>query len=445
MELLEPQFDDRLVPVASVSSYLSVGTFVQLDTKAVGRIIRTNSTKGTRIKASSEKDVTVNLFKAPADINFWAVDLLYSPLTNPGVRHCTELVQSTEVLVVDKDKIVRVVFVFHVSYLLETCAFISIQGMSIAFVIRYCSDGSKVRDDYCLPFPSHYPIFACHIGECYSSRVWRGIILLQQEIWKILGRVSEKQGLFANGKGKLLVSADVFHYIKKFCISQNVPIQPPHPVKRYKRRIDTGYSVKAVTMATEAIMIRFETASDMLCFRYLFGEFANSNIRKKRPRINDDPTSLQENDAINLVVGKEERGQFTRRTADDGIDFVFDGYELVIKIRYRRYLYKVNRIGTTVGCPCPVAVRLIQENGHDEQGHVANEDEESTLDDASEVVEIEEDSEFEFNGGLYRVQHLVNGGQAVSAICIHPPNRADAQLTFDNLDLVRDLIKERLN
>ncbi len=150
MEFLEPHFDDHLVPVASVSSYLSVGTFVQLDTNAVGRIISTNS-----------KKVTINLFKDPAEINLWAVDLLYSPLTISGVRHCKELVQSAETMAVETDKIVCVVFVFHLSCLLETSAFMSIQGMSIAFVIRYCFDGSKVNDDYCLPFPSHYPIFSC--------------------------------------------------------------------------------------------------------------------------------------------------------------------------------------------------------------------------------------------------------------------------------------------
>ena len=166
------------------------GTFVLLATRAKqtnGADVTTHGAGATsgvvaRIIAGvsrSPSDVTVNIFKRLNELPRREGFLYQHPhvIQENHLRHLQEVVQTSELRIVDTNDIIDLCFVFTRSSLSDTSTLaFTCQGMTRAFLLRFrCNDGgagrllSEVPDGYCLPFPSSYQVCQIWLLLYYSS------------------------------------------------------------------------------------------------------------------------------------------------------------------------------------------------------------------------------------------------------------------------------------
>jgi hypothetical protein len=90
------------------------------------------------VVASSPSDVTVNIFKHLNEVTGAGGFLLPQVLQENHLRHLQEIVQTSEVRVIDTNDIINLSFVFTLSSLQDssTLAF-TCQGMTIAFLLQF--------------------------------------------------------------------------------------------------------------------------------------------------------------------------------------------------------------------------------------------------------------------------------------------------------------------
>jgi hypothetical protein len=179
------------------------GTFVLLASRADqtngvhgGEVVARQRAVGgvvTRIIARcsrSPSDVTVNIFK---HLNEVARGSLHHPqvLQENHLRHLQEVVQTSELRIVDAKDIVNLCFVFTLASLQDTSTLaFTCQGMTGAFLLRFRStneDGAggpllEVPDGHCLPFPSSYQVrermvlLLDEVTRCsYSYNLWSAV------------------------------------------------------------------------------------------------------------------------------------------------------------------------------------------------------------------------------------------------------------------------------
>jgi len=111
----------------------------------------------------SPSDVTVNIFKSLKEVTG---DFLHPQVLQENhLRHLQEIVQTSELRIVDTKDILNLCFVFTLSSLQDTSTLaFTCQGMTGAFLLRFRSNEggagplSEVPDGYCLPFPSSYQV-----------------------------------------------------------------------------------------------------------------------------------------------------------------------------------------------------------------------------------------------------------------------------------------------
>jgi hypothetical protein len=173
---MEPHCDGTPCYSQHLHADLLPGTFVLLATPAdqanavvssavcgvVGRIVT--------VVASSPSDVTVNIFKHLNEVTGAGGFLRPRVLEENNFRH-QEIVQTSEIRVVNTKDIINLSFVFTLSSLQDssTLAF-TCQGMTIAFLLRFrCNEGgagplAEVPDGHCLPFPSSYQVRVANYG-----------------------------------------------------------------------------------------------------------------------------------------------------------------------------------------------------------------------------------------------------------------------------------------
>jgi hypothetical protein len=186
--------------------------------------------------------------------------------------------------------------------------------------------------------------------DCYSSRIWNVLELIQDEMVRLLGRYDMSQGNYATGNGKVSITKEVWEYIVRRLRavidgdrSQKLQTQT---TKRIKRVIHPGLKLCSYLVVNKkGSFLRFQTRRQLCALVELFGETVLCNIqnvsKKRRPHL-DKSVKLLQNDRLNVVIGcRHQEDPFKARTTKDGIDFMFDGVnELRIDIRYRQYIYE---------------------------------------------------------------------------------------------------------
>jgi hypothetical protein len=252
---VEPDDDEGGGVVATHSCYskqlktdLVPGTFVLVVASA--KISSNSSRQGRDIVARIVRtvgggpplSVEVNIFRKMSEVVARRQQeqrehtLLPQGLRECHLRHIPEIVQTTELRVVAMTDITNLAFVFTTESLEDTrnFYFTYCQGMENAFLLRYRvnpprednSSNQHAEEETpflidipmrcCLPFPSCYANSRYH--DCFARRIWNNIVLVKLEIMKLLGRYSQRQGLFGCECARLYLTAETWGFI---CLQRN--------------------------------------------------------------------------------------------------------------------------------------------------------------------------------------------------------------------------------
>jgi len=156
--------------------------------------------------SSLSQRARVNIFRPLTTILSRQPEILHPSFdfTN-NLRHLREIVQTSEVIIVDVEHIHNLVFVFKLSGMQENTSsemrssslfFSTFQGMKAVYMLRFCllerREGAspilmEIPFEKCLPFPSHYSNFM--YDSCFPSRCWLFLMICEannhQNAWTI--------------------------------------------------------------------------------------------------------------------------------------------------------------------------------------------------------------------------------------------------------------------
>ena len=454
----KPAVTDAPVYCESIRAYLSPGSFVIIERisdhegefqgkQQVGCII--NSIDDFGNKRRSSPMLKINLFRILQDCEY--DDLHIRKTQDLRIRDVQEIVQTFNCINLHPKAVVSLAFVFSLKELEDNEA-IGCQGMDSLFLLRFRNQSEPVNPNWCLPFPSRYATFQRQLPDCYPSRIWNSLKVIRSEISRLLGRYSEKQGLFDSVRSKVTINKETWEYLLQ---KVQMVISTPRKTitSSVKRLLLPGLTLKSVRVQSHSTMIRFETQADLHILSSVLGQQIITEVRKRRPALNR-PEMLHLNDAINIVVGASERKKEAFREhgcKEDGIDFIFDGKtDLKICIRYRRYQYAFSpTTGEPENCP-PMLTQIIKRSRLENttstvDGTSQSEDEHASenLHIAAKAITITACSEFELDGKLFRVSSVDLQRQTVIAMCLYPVEIPRTQLTL-GLNEARLLVANRL-
>jgi hypothetical protein len=104
-----------------------------------------------------------------------------------------------------------------------------------------------------------------------------------------------------------------------------------------RRVLEPGLLLKAHRAHLCSTMLRFETEDDLRALSSVLGEMVTTDVRKRRSKCSA-VESLFVNNIINVVAGSESREEpFQSRTTKQGIDMVYNGTNVRIRMRHQRH------------------------------------------------------------------------------------------------------------
>lgn len=346
-------------------------------------------------------------------------------LDTRSLRDIPELVVSSETSEFASDD-VTLAFVFHYEQLDEQLAYI--QGMQNVYLVRFDRNGEDVPHSDFFSFPSLQTTFQ---GVCLASSVWRSLVAIQEETHRLMGRVSERQGLFCEARGTVQgLPLPSWRYIQRIASGKEFVTTSR---SQSKRIFLSDLEVASKRVKKACTLMRFKSHSDIYCLIRLLGDTAIADVRKRRPKLGTSH-DLEQNDAINTIVGAPDNqppALFERKTKSDGVDFEYieEDAMLHLTVRYRKYLVRRNSNGILVNCPSAYLARLInmecvyrevENRGADADGDGGDDDDAAVVGDHQIFVA---GAEFSYDDSLYRVvEHRLIEGK-VYATCVYPKNQ----------------------
>jgi hypothetical protein len=274
---------------------------------------------------------------------------------------------------------------------------------------------------------------------CYPERVWNGLQVLRSEISRQLGRFSEKQGTYTKTSSQVVLGREAWSYLLSKVATA---IRPP--IRRHtsaaKRVLESGLELKSLKQGFSSLFVRFETEEELRVLSTVLGELITMEVRKRRPKYKV-VESLHLNDIINVVAGSEAREEpFVFRTVKQGIDFIFDGIQVRIKIRYQRFQYA---LPLATRSPSTLLSRGIERKRLLAAGESDSSDDEVLVANLPPEIVAKVGREFEFSGRVYQVQSINKVARTVAAKVMWPVNM-NAQVHSFALDDVDQWIEDRL-
>jgi hypothetical protein len=313
-----PSVLETPVYIAKAKGLFSPGSFVEL---ASGRVALLMKTEGLGNSGLPHSDLPHNLrpkrvkvaLLHPFAIRQFSIDR--SPCLSPDCRYVPELFISNDEVVVSTQEIERICFVFHPS--MPCLKLVCIQGMSAVFICRYNQSGEAIAMDSWRRFPSDYKEYIKYFPTCVPSTVWKAVSATQHVFRKLLGRVSENQGLYPKGRFNVRLSAEAWQYmIGK--IEDSIPIRKAHR-STVKRSVRSGLVLTTERDSRSSVVYRFETRQDIQLLVKILGETAIADVRKRKPKLGMQLV-LRGNDTINVVACSTvvREAKFARRNEEDG-------------------------------------------------------------------------------------------------------------------------------
>jgi hypothetical protein len=329
------KISDRPIYCMGVRGALSPGNWVLFKSPAstvegpeIGWIIATGD-DGDTLEVNVFRRVTPELTRE-----------LHLPKTNnPLLTHIPRIVRTPAREYIDMMQVKSICWVFQRSYL-NAFPHEGHQGMKNLFLLECNEQGGGAFMHGCHPFCSRHPHYDIFAVECYQERVWKGLQIIRSEIARHLGRYSEKQGSFTRVSSQVVVGGEAWQYLR--CQVESCIRSPTECTAKVARRVlEPGLLLKAHQACLSAQILRFETEDELRALSSVLGELVTVDVRKRRPRY-DTSESLFVNDVCNVVAGSDAREEpFVTRTVQQGIDLVYDGTKVRIRIRYQRYQYRL--------------------------------------------------------------------------------------------------------
>lgn len=239
----------------------------------------------------------------------------------------------------------------------------------------------------------------------------------------------------------MVVGGEAFQYLR--CQVESFIRSPTECTAKVARRVlEPGLLLKAHQACLSAQILRFETEDELRALSSVLGELVTVDVRKRRPRY-DTSESLFVNDVCNVVAGSDAREEpFVTRTVQQGIDLVYDGTKVRIRIRYQRYQYRL-----PLASPSTILNRAILRKrplgpGEQDDSSSSDDDDDSLylpLGDEASIVVV--GRQFERLGRVYEVTRLnIDGvltrrnmeGATITAKVVWPASSQVEVFPFDD-------------
>ena len=241
--------------------------------------------------------------------------------------------------------------------------------------------------------------------ECLGRSIFTAIDDLRQELWRILCRFGQSQGLFPKGTIKQPISSHFSYYICNF-LTQNGINSEEMVIYDQDRRIQSKLLYRTVKTGSTYHFFNIDSDSKLQSFSRMVGEMGVVGIQRRRPKVNSEQ-SLCINDAIN-VASKIEL------------------YVSSSKLRLRVHAFKHQVSDQT-------------ENLWLQRQLSANIAPQQTP--RTEVQSVRLNSKFDYNNSLFKVSGATENG-AIRAVCVWGEQKGE-ELTFDTAEVVELVNRKR--
>ena len=288
------------VYISKAKGLFSPGTFVELANGTVAMILKTDGLDNSGLPQSDlpvslrPKRVKVAFLRHFANREFI---IARSQCLDPDCRYVPELFITNDDEVVSTQDIRRICFVFHPS--MPSLKLVCIQGMSAVYVCRYDQTGAEIDMELWRRYPSDYEEYTDVYPNCVPSTVWKAVSATQQAFRKLLGRVSEKQGMYPKGRSNLRLPPEAWQYIKGK-IEDSIPMRERRR-STVKRTVRSGLVLTTERDSRISELYRFETIQDIGLLVKILGETAIADVRKRKPKLGIQLV-LKGNDTIRITI-----------------------------------------------------------------------------------------------------------------------------------------------
>jgi hypothetical protein len=433
------RINDRPIYCMGVKGALCPGNWVLFRNGGSSTVVSEEANSIGLILSTSEDgdSLEVNLFRrVTPEITR---DLELPRFTDPRYAHIPQIVRTSSRVSIDWMRVKSICWVFQRDFL-DCRPYDGYQGMKNLFLLEFNDEGGRTHIHGCHPFCSRYGNFTIFGVECYQERVWNGLQMLRAEIGRHLARYSEKQGSFNKVSSQVFFGREAWQYL--LSVVENYIRSPTGRIALVSKRVLVpGLLLKAHQTRYYSTMIRFETEDELRALSSVLGELATIDVRKRRPKYSI-VESLFLNDIANVVAGSQFREEpFQVRTNMQGIDLLYDGTKVRIRMRYQRYQYN---LPLADGSPTTILTRAIMRKRPLGPGEDASDDEDNEHDllpaggDEATVVVI--GRQFDHLNRIYQLVAINLEGGTVSAKVFWPSefNERVDEFEYDNvLRLIR--------
>ena len=339
--------------------------------------------------------------------------LLPRAVTHLTCKTVSELVKTNYVAVVHIKDIIGLAFVFLADSV--TDFMYHIQGMRNAYLIRfkYCQvlDSLKLLNSTTFhSFPDIHPTHMQFWCECYGRSIFGCIDYMRQEMWRVLCRYGQSQGLFPKHTISLFLPTIFTQYL---CYAfQSSGIQPQECVaSEPQRRVESTLLYKMVSISYKYLYFSLDTEEKLSVFAGIIGSMSVFGVRKRIPNKRQNSESIMRyNDLVNVV---------------EKIDLYISSSRVKLRLFASRH---------QVGQPC-THVQLLNEIGNPEAREEVAVDGVVTR---SNILRI--NSSFDYNGNVYRVVKEMPDGRILCKSVWGTLKGNESW--FDKLDVIR-MVKEK--
>jgi len=201
-QFMSVRHDDMPVYISILRNTLSMGHFVVISHGSGGSYIG-QLTRWHNDAAHSQHFVQVvphlPLYSRSTLQYIGSPTLLPRAVTHFSCQNVTEVFRTNHVAVVSISDIIGLAFIFLADNV--TNSMNHLQGMQNAFIIRfkYCRGTHTLlplNEDSFHSFPDMHPSHVEYWCECYGRSIFTSINYLRQEIWLVLCRYKQSQGMF---------------------------------------------------------------------------------------------------------------------------------------------------------------------------------------------------------------------------------------------------------
>jgi hypothetical protein len=404
-DLEHPHYGDPPVYIRQLRAYLSIGTFIlSSDPPVLGQIFHSPTASQVRVRIYPLLDTMT-----------WSGQV--ARITAGEAAGVQEVVQSRDFRTISVQEIQEIAFVFTESEIQKTG--VILQGMGNGYVCRMTHGKAELEPGSMYSFPSLLLEHKQLLDTCYAARVFEGIESLRDLMYSKLNSESERQGdVHCRTSLKLNFAPEAWAYLLRRV--KSVVNCSDSFSKSIRPRLVGGLVSYSYRIERIGSWIRFATEAQMASLRNVLGSLTICGKRQRRAKLGTN-RFLQENDDLNVITTSTESDE-SKRTNQEGIDFVFNNVELSVYFRYHRYQYTT----TSEGEPVHLEATYLNEVLNLARVHESDGDE----DDA-----ITEGSLFEWGGRLLKVLEVKDNG-VVSAVCLAPPRLARSRIEIEDLHAV---------